>query len=58
MKCRIQKVARSAVNGRFVTKRDALWNRATTVVETYKIPNYRRSGATAVRRRRRPNRQF
>lgn len=58
MKYRIQKVARSAVNGRFVTQRDALWNRATTVTETYRIPNYGRRGATAVRRRRRPNRPF
>jgi len=60
MKYRVQKVARSSVNGRFVTKRYALWHRATTVVETYRIPTYGTSGATAVakRRRRRPNRQW
>ena len=62
MRYRIRKVARSAVNGRFVSQRTALWNRATTVVETYRIPTYGRSaGATAAvarRRRRRPNRQW
>jgi hypothetical protein len=57
MYLRTVKVARSAVTGRFVTKRDALWHRATTVVETYKIPTYTQ-GAVARRRRRRPNRQF
>jgi len=48
MRYRLVKVARSALDGRFVTKRHARRYRATTVVETYKV----RSG-----RRRRPNRR-
>lgn len=58
MKCRIQKVARSAVNGRFVSRRTALRERATTVVETYKIPTWKRGATVAQRRRRRPNRPW
>lgn len=58
MYLRLVKVARSAVTGRFVSKRTALWNRATTVVETYKIPTYKRPAAVARQRRRRPNRQW
>jgi len=58
MYLRLVKVARSAVTGRFVSKRHALRHRAITVVETYKIPTYTREDAIARRRRRRPNRQF
>ncbi len=50
MRYRLVKVARSAVTGRFVSKRHALRHRATTVVETYEVRT--RS------RRRRPNRRW
>jgi hypothetical protein len=58
MYLRTVKVARSAINGRFVSKRTALRHRATTVVETYTIPTPGRRRAVARRRRRRPNRPW